>query len=381
MFNLEPGGGGEVHAAQSAAEPDVPEIVIEAVKPLPEKPKPVEQEEPPDAGAPEDAGAEEANDGGPEAVAMADAESDGAGSEEGKEIGDPVALSGSAGKVVDANANVQLQIYNEKVRSHPLGRKIGKLLGRIGQWRDFFGPTGLDPVRDVDQMLIAGPQLRDSSEVIVVLQHRGREERIKQAIDALVSRDANGKWVDAGVAHAQADRAERIFIIPRPGIVVVTPPSAADRIIARGKRIGFPRREDGVAIRAHVVTPWRVLLGTGIQLPRSIKWARLELTPKAGGGVEVTVVAEDESEEHAKRNARDLERIVTALQQFNPLGLLGAFLGKQPRLIEQVDFHAQGTRIIGTVTATGEQIDALMGMIESMLPPGRLPNETVRAPR
>jgi hypothetical protein len=378
MFDVDPGGGAAPAAAEAKTQLAA-EVVIAAVEPRPEKPKPVERQEPADAGAPEDAGAEETPDAGA-AVAEADAGTDGAGPEEGKEIGDPVALSGAAGKVVDANANVQVRIYNDRVRGHPLGLKIGKLLGRIGQWRDFFGPTGLDPIRDVDQMLIAGPQLRDSSQVIVVLQHRGREERIKQAIDVLVRRDPKGEWVDDGVARARADRAERVFVIPRPGVVVVTPPSAADRIIARGKRIGFPRAEDGVAMRAHVVTPWRVLIGTGIQLPQSIKWARLELTPTAAGGIEIRIVAEDESEADAERNARHLDRAITSVSQLN-LGFLGAFLGKQPRFLEHVSFRAQGTKIFGTVTATGDQVDALLGMVEPMLAPRLAPGQTVRVPR
>ncbi|HEY3234395.1 MAG TPA: hypothetical protein VGJ84_06745, partial [Polyangiaceae bacterium] len=173
-----PAGGAKEPEPVPALPADVP---VPKLEPKPVKPKPIA-----DAGAP---------DAAPDAKASASDAGDAGGP-----LGDPVALSGLAGKIVDSNANVRLVIYTENIRSHPLAPRIGKMLSSIYQWRDFFGPTGLDPVRDIDRILIAGPQLRDSSQVAAVIKYNVSDQRMHQAVDALVQRDTEGgKWLDAGV--------------------------------------------------------------------------------------------------------------------------------------------------------------------------------------
>src|SRR6188768_370705 len=76
---------------------------------------------------------------------------------------DPMALAGKVARVADSNANVRLFIFADVIRNHPLGPRVGALLKRTPQWNDFFGTTDIDPIRDVDRVLIAGPQLRNSS--------------------------------------------------------------------------------------------------------------------------------------------------------------------------------------------------------------------------
>jgi hypothetical protein len=127
-----------------------------------------------------------------------------------------------------------------RIRKHPLGGRIGKLLGSVYQWRDFFGPAALDPIRDVDQIVVVGPQFRDSSGVVAVLKLNVPDERVRLAIDALVKSDPEGQWLDAGApsAIAHADRAPREFVLPAPGIVVVTPPGGLAEQAAKSELIG-----------------------------------------------------------------------------------------------------------------------------------------------
>src|SRR5690606_11264958 len=60
-------------------------------------------------------------------------------------IDNPVALVGKAGDVAKSNANLQLILYADRIREHPVGRRIGKLLPRLPQWNDFFGDGQLNP--------------------------------------------------------------------------------------------------------------------------------------------------------------------------------------------------------------------------------------------
>ena len=38
--------------------------------------------------------------------------------------------------------------------------RIGRLVTRLPQWSSFFGPTGLDPIRDLDTLYVAGTDAR-----------------------------------------------------------------------------------------------------------------------------------------------------------------------------------------------------------------------------
>jgi len=287
----------------------------------------------------------------------------------GGAIGDPVALSGRAGRVADANANVRLIVFTDKIRGNPLGPRVGTLLGQAYQWRDFFGPSGLDPIRDVDRILIAGPQLRNSSGAVAVVKYNVSELKMRSAIDALVRRDTiSGGWLDAGVpaAVAHADRAERVFVMPAPGIVVVTPQSAAQHALTLGRDIRFPPSRGSEVVTGYLVTPWRAFNGLPYDFPKSIKWLRLEVTPAADGGAFGRMVAEDESEEAARTHAAEFQQAVDALINVK-LGVLGALFGKKDvRLIEKVTFEARGKEIHGFAVATPKQLVSLLDSIAQL---------------
>lgn len=336
------------------SEPAAPPMAVEA-PPEPEAPKPL----PPKPKPPEPA---------PPAEEPAKAPESG--------IADPVAMAGGVRRVVDANANVRLIIDAEKLREHRLGPRVGALLGRVYQWRDFLGPTGIDPVRDIDRILIAGPQLRRSEEVVAVIQHRLGRERMRAAIDMLVQRDPGGEWLKARVpvARASADRAERHFVLPSEQIVVVTPKSALADAERLGPRARIPTLPGTQLATAYVVTPWRAFRGLPVRVPESIRWARARVVPTEDGGAVVEIEAEDETPELARAHAAELERAVAAATRLD-LGVLGLILGTRPqRFIQTIRFDARENRIHGELGVTQEQILSIFDMAEMFLvPPARRP--------
>jgi hypothetical protein len=129
---------GPAQPADLPKEPDAPAPVEKPKKPK----KPPKPPETADAGA-GDAGAPHPSDAG---AADAGAPDDASTPKKpGEGIGSPVA-GVSDKRVVNPNANVQLLVHNDRVRKHPLGDRIGPLLKNVYQWRDFFGPTAIDPV-------------------------------------------------------------------------------------------------------------------------------------------------------------------------------------------------------------------------------------------
>ena len=362
-----------------------PPPVTEASEPavLPRKPRP--RPEPADAGVLD----AEAPDAEPaDAGASVDAGVGDAGLEKG-DGGTPnpmAALSGDAKKVVDPDANVRLVVYPEKIRNHPLGPRVGRLLGSIYQWRDFFGPSKLDPIRDVDRIMIVGPELRDSSKVAAILKLNVGGSRVHDAIDAIVQADTeHGAWLDAGVpaATAYADRAPRVFVMPSPNVVVVVPPSAQEAALRLPKNLGIRKAAGSEVLWAYAVTPWRPAAILRIDIPKSLKWAKVWVSPEAGGGALVEAEAEDESAELAESDAA---RLMSLINQKLALAdaissIVGGVLGFQaPKLVDKIELHAEGTKIRGSATLTEAQLELIFNQLEPLLsPPRRTPRINVDA--
>lgn len=377
----EPAPAPEPAAAAAPADPASGGEPVAVPKPK-KKPQPAKTIV--DAGAPDaevdagdadagDAGVRDAGkasgDAGPEekdAGAVADAGPADAGT---KPLSDPSVVAGVK-VIADPNANVRITLYNEKIRENPLGARLGPLLGSLYQWRDFFGPSGVDPIKDIDQIYIVGPQLRNSSNVVAILRHHLPAAKMHAAIDSLVRSDKQGgEWLDAGVpvASAHADGAERRFVIANPQTVVVTPPSAFAAAAAAGKRLTLRPSKGPEAALIYLATPWRAFLGLPVKVPESIRWARIRITPTADGGASAELEAEDDNAEAASEDAAYLTRTLNALSQLN-LGFLGSLLGQSShRFIEHVAFTSEGKMIHGSASITADQLQTALDLAGAFL--------------
>lgn len=366
-------------AAPPAAGETEPAPTVPKPKPKP-KPKPIVDAGVPDASA--DAGAEIADAGAPDAAprdaapdAPADAGVPDAGGladagDAGRSTGDPMADNPAVRSVSDPHANVRVTVDTEKLRAHRLGARVGGLLRGIYQWRDFLGPAGIDPVRDIDRIYIVGPQLRRSANVTVIIQHRLGKELMHEALDRLVQRDPSGGWDEAKVptAHATADGAPRFFVQPSPAIVIVTPPetlASSQRFFPRY----LPKLKGQVIARTYIATPWRAVRGLPFRVPQSIAWAEIQIEAAESGGAVVHIEAQDESAETASKNANELTSAVLAATSLN-LGVLGDLLGQRPRqFVQSVEFEAKGDRILGTITASEQQVQDALDLASVWLVP------------
>jgi hypothetical protein len=353
-------------------------------EPDPEAAKPKKPKELPDAGAAEatDAGTPDASKTSEAGAAQdAGAAADGGPPHKpGEGIASPVAGLGDK-RVVDPNANVQLLVHTDRVRQHPLGARIGPLLRNVYQWRDFFGPTSIDPIRDIDRMLIVGPQLRDSRDVVAILQFNVPQERVRAAVDILVSRDPEGGWVDAAVpvATAHADHGERAFVFPSPQVLVVTPPSARASAEKLPRKFRLPAPKGDELALAKLATPWRAFLGLPIVIPKSIRAAELRLSPRPDGGIVIDILAHDETEPLARADAEALTAALTAATSLN-LGLFGSVLfgSSQKKFIEKGSFEADGADIRGEIVLTRAQVETVLELASGFLG-GRAPRPRASA--
>lgn len=290
--------------------------------------------------------------------------------ETSEKVGDPVALSGAAGKLAKSGAKVRIKIDTDKVRQHKLGPRIGEVLGRVPQWHDFLGPAKLDPIRDIDRLLIAGPQLRDSSEVVAVLRYNVPEPVMESAIDSLVQR-SSGEWLTGATraASARADRAERIFAFFAPQLLAIVPPTAKRDALKRwpkNTRLD-PIPGDAVLV-ATVETPHLVHTGLPFRFPETLEWIRASVTPTPAGGAVAIIEAQDISEEQARDHAAWLERRVLATTKLQGFAAAAAkMLYGTDSFVDEVSFRSEGTRIQGTLSITATQIESLLKMVEGII--------------
>jgi hypothetical protein len=359
-------------APPEAAEPKAAEEAAAEPPPVPPKPKPKPKPRPvaTDGGpAAPDAGVAHPPVEHPHPMASAAGDAGAPVAGHGPAASDPLALAGKAASVADPNANVRLLLLNDRIRSLPIGPRIGQLVARLPQWRSFFGPAGLDPIRDIKGIYIAGPQFRVSAEVVVVLSYNVSQATMHKAVDGIVNHHPKGEWLDAPipVARAHADRAERIFVLPKSKIVLMVPPHLKDDAISKAPHMAFPSVGGEAALVAFVAKPWRATMGlrVPVEIPRTIASVSLSLSPTSDGGATLHVDATDASPEAAQADAATLTQAINAVTQQN-VGALGALLfgGQTLSLIEPVDLRAVDKSIRGDAKITPRQLERLVGFAE-----------------
>ncbi|WP_437785916.1 hypothetical protein [Sorangium sp. So ce1097] len=311
----------------------------------------------PDAGAPEPPRRRPPGDAGP------DAAGDG-GTGDGDDspnLRTPLSVAGAPGKLASKDPNVQVLIAGDRLRTHELGAWFGRILTTIPEWQSFFTDTGVDPIRDIDHLLIAGPQLRDSSKVVAVLDYRAPEDAMRAAVNVIVER-SNGSWIeDAPVpaARATAERHERIFaMVPDRRLLVVLPAEEEDQLSKLKSMKGF-NKSSAAGIVVSMLTPANAFRGVQA-LPRSLAWMRLTVTPTKDGGADLALTAGDESAEKALEHAQELTRTLNAIRTIN-LGIT------RIDVVDEVTFNTDGKVIWTKLHVTNRQLKLIMGFVEQAL--------------
>ena len=306
----------------------------------------------PDAGKdaePEDAGPADA---GPDAAPDA-----------GPTIKDPLVVAGGSSQFFGKNPNVQIWVVGERIRKHELGAQFGKLLTTIPQWKVFFSGTKIDPIRDLDQVLIAGPQLRDSRKVVAMMYYNLPDSRVRAAVNHVVQTSKPpGEWLkDTPVeaARAFAENGERVFaIVPSKKLLVLLPLDAKDQLgkLQGAKPLGRP----GVGILASTITPANALREVPIPIPASLTWVGVSVTPTADGGADVLVEAIDASPELAAVHAAELTQAIEDRRKIEAFGVtIEAF--------QAISFVATGTRLKAATHLSRGQLKFVLNAVGDYL--------------
>ncbi len=329
-----------------------------------------------------DADLDGAADAEPDADVDPDADSD-PGSP-GPTIRDPVALAAEKAKVVDSNAHVTLTVYAENVRRHPLGLRVGRVMALLPQWQDFFGPSGIDPVRDIDRIMLVGNDFRDTSRLAVLVQHSLPNAKIYSAVDALVKRRKSGRWLEGTplpAALGYADRAERVFVIPSSYLVIIAPLSAKDSALSVPRSLRIPAPEGDEALVGLLRQPGYAFQkhGAPLTIPPTIESLKYWISPLPNGGGRLRFVARDASPEEAQRSLRSLQDQIDQLRAAGAVAGLGAFAFKDQlarlgltqkdvalflAIVNRLSMSVHGNEIHGTLDGSQALAESVIERVE-----------------
>jgi len=320
----------------------------------------------PDAGGPRDAGvdAEGLSDAG--AIANGLGPSD-AASDAMFALGDGGLEGVTAGeRLVEVRVNVDV------VKTNPVGARMGPLLRGIPQWDDFMAGTDVDPIADVDWIRIYGPSLIRTEKDAVIVHFNMTDARAARDIAILSKHDVNGGAFDAGVPgvrawRGHADRAWRVFILPRSHVAVMVPPEKAHETARVFSRIEpHLNMHDGDAVWVMVKNPSHPMPFLPTSLTELRFWAR----PRADGGADAFAEADAPDEESARLAARQIH---TLAQQMNSLAVRLVTRG----ILNDVEVTSEGTKVKLHAPVSQEQLEAVYDLVSAELgvnPPPTVPS-------
>lgn len=336
--------------------PDNPSISVDAGVPPPAVT---------DAGA-QDAGPEE--DAGLDASAPLDAGAEQPAPDAGT-VADPFAVAGGPGGVTPKHPNVRVLIAADLVRKHPVGAMFSEMLALIPEWTELVGGTGIDPIRDFNHVLVSGPQFRNPTHIVAVLDYTVSTAKMRQALNAIMARSKPpGQWLDGfkiPVASLGNKGYRRAALLADKKLLVLMPADAEEQIDGLAAIKPFKPSTDQ-SIVLFLVTPWRAFRGTGFEVPKRIAWMRLAMvavdTPKGpgAGGYTLTIEAEDESPEAAAEDARKLAAGIEEIRTVD----LGVW---RTEVIGKPTFSSDGNKIRATAAVSVEQVERIIKLIKGWM--------------
>jgi hypothetical protein len=213
----------------------------------------------------------------------------------------------------------------KRLRENPIGAQLGESLREIREWRSFFRGSDIDPVRDLDSMVITAPELVARSDgLVAILTFNVDMARVRSAVDGLVSRH-RGEWIAEAplpAAIAEIQRGKRLFaLVGDKKQLYVMPASERDKLAQLGK-LASPSPDLPYAVKLSMVNPHRPLSRLPFAFPESITRLTLTATPTADGGLELAIVLANPSAEEATKNLPEIQKFYDGIQSVAALAAL-----------------------------------------------------------
>lgn len=152
-------------------------------------------------------------------------------------------------------AQLALRIDMKRVRESPLGPDVTRFLEGVPDWQLILDGSGIDPVSDLDRLLVATPNLQ-RAKLVFAGKHRREANFARQSVQRLArSRGKGVRWRESfGVPIApwhNRDRTPRTIALLGPRHFSITRRQDVKRVLAlaRARELRDPEQEGLVVAR------------------------------------------------------------------------------------------------------------------------------------
>ena len=195
-----------------------------------------------ETGAETEAEAEAEPDAGTEAEAEAETEAEAEAETEAETETDEALIAEptiEGPSRIPAGAHLALRIDMARIRRSPLSADVNRFLAAVPDWQLLLDGSGIDPVSDLDRLLIATPNLQRAKLVLAGRHRRGAkftEQRVKTLAK---TRGKSARWTTKrGVRTARwhnLDATLRTIAVLGPKHFAITRPGDLPRVLALAK--------------------------------------------------------------------------------------------------------------------------------------------------
>jgi len=222
-----------------------------------------------------------------------------------------VGLEGLSTKPADRPA-MTMGIWFSSLRESPLGKRLIELASCDREWKRFMD-QGIDPLNDLDGVLVVGPGLFHSEQLTAAVRHALSEERVRGVMDSLVTQSGEqGRWLRRDVASVRLGRSQRVLLSQQKDLFFITPTKGWEALHKVKEPLRVPSAEGRTASLAFV-KPNRVLERVGLRLPKRIDELRLEIFANLDESADIKVELEATSAQAANAEAK---QVTTQMHDF-----------------------------------------------------------------
>ena len=302
---------------------------------------------------------------------------------------DALGLSGELDNTVKGKTNVTLTVWMGSMRSHPSAEDI-KPLFTCGLLGSTFQRAGVEPMRDLDGVMFAGPQLNDLSKYTVAVRHHIGEKELHDAVDKLVQ--GKGKWIDSTAARIFAVKSNRVVFPHSKTLLFVTPEQGWEQVRAIRTPLALPQSK-GRVLSLNLLKPSIPLRKLGLHLPDTLEEMRLDIYLSSTGTGEVRFVFEDKDEAQAAKHASVVAaQVKDFVWQLRRVGQISSAVGSKSAAsamadLPTIEFVASEKQIVSEVQLSQEQVSSLLARLPTWMcahpkaaPAGSTPPQQKSAP-
>ena len=140
--------------------------------------------------------------------------------------------AGDLAPMVPRGALVTLLLHSDRIRSNPNARSVRRLLTAIPDWEAILGGTALDPINDLDELLLAaanpfGADNRAPDWFVLAKGAHGSDLAIRRAVERMAEHDAPHAPSPVAPPSLDAGMGEPTTVVPGSSI---DPPDAGHSI-------------------------------------------------------------------------------------------------------------------------------------------------------